>query len=544
MKIRRNKLYYLVAFLAIIWLCFLLFTCGGGGGGGGSSDSGGGGGSDSSDTIPPVRSNGQPSGVLAAGTTQMIMSLTTNENATCKYSATSGIPYSSMVDIFSLTGSTSHSASLSGLQDGKDYSYYIKCADGTGNANNDDFTISFSISPVVTGNVYYVATNGSDSNNGSIGSPWATVQYAGRTARPGDTVLVRGGTYNEGEIWLRADYGHCGTPGRLLIIKAYPGETPLFVNANRPFIVECDHIRLEGLHFRNGKDVSIRGLNRTAIQIVNNTFMGSGYAWDAIGTNGNNILLEGNVCDISGNTVGTQGHCYYIAHGTNIIVRNNVAKGMTGYGIHVFDQRRSEDPSGFERLIKDVIIEGNIVSNSQQRSGIILAAYDHARIENVMIRNNIVFNNADNGIYVPGIASNLKVYNNTVFGNRGSAAFFTNANSTDVNGVVIKNNIFDITGQIGTWGFAHHVVNQYSNPTVALENNLYWPTPPKLYNISDPSPKTGNPLFVNPSIQDFHLQSGSAAIDKGLALTDVPTDKDGIRRPVGSAYDIGAYEFH
>ena len=394
------------------------------------------------------------------------------------------------------------------------------------------------------GKTYYVATNGSNSSTGSIGSPWATVQYAGRTARPGDTILVRGGTYNEGEIWLRADYGHCGTPGRLLTIKAYPDETPLFINGNRPFIVECNHIRVEGLHFRNGKDVSIRGLNRTTIQIVNNTFMGSGYAWDAIGTNGNNILLEGNVCDISGNTVGTQGHCYYIAHGTNIIVRNNVAKGMTGYGIHVFDQRRSEDPSGFERLIKDVIIEGNIVSNSQQRAGIILAAYDHARIENVMIRNNIVFNNAASGIYVPGIASNVKVYNNTVYGNKGGAAFFTTGTKREMSVLTIQNNIFDITGISRLWGFSHHVVNQHGNPTVSLKNNLYWPKPPKLYNISDSSSRTGKPLFINPGSQDFHLQSGSAAIDKGLALTDVPNDKDGIRRPVGSAYDIGAYEFH
>jgi hypothetical protein len=61
------------------------------------------------------------------------------------------------------------------------------------------------------GNVYYVAPGGSDDDDGSIDHPWATVEHAGRTAGPGDTVLVRGGTYDEGEIWLRADLGHCGT---------------------------------------------------------------------------------------------------------------------------------------------------------------------------------------------------------------------------------------------------------------------------------------------------------------------------------------------
>ena len=41
------------------------------------------------DTTPPVRSNGAPSGTLAAGTTQTTLSLTTNENASCRYATSS-----------------------------------------------------------------------------------------------------------------------------------------------------------------------------------------------------------------------------------------------------------------------------------------------------------------------------------------------------------------------------------------------------------------------------------------------------------------------
>ena len=36
------------------------------------------------DTTPPIRSNGAPSGTLAAGTTSTVMSLTTDEAATCR----------------------------------------------------------------------------------------------------------------------------------------------------------------------------------------------------------------------------------------------------------------------------------------------------------------------------------------------------------------------------------------------------------------------------------------------------------------------------
>ncbi len=100
----------------------------------------------SGDTIPPVRSNGQPSGTLVAGTTTANLSLITNENATCKYATTTGLTYASMQNNFTSTGSTSHSRSLTGLTNGSSYNYYVKCLDSAGNANTTDYTISFSIS--------------------------------------------------------------------------------------------------------------------------------------------------------------------------------------------------------------------------------------------------------------------------------------------------------------------------------------------------------------------------------------------------------------
>jgi hypothetical protein len=43
---------------------------------------------------------------------------------------------------------------------------------------------------------YYVATSGSDSNPGSDAEPWGSLYQACNTATAGDTVYVRGGTYN------------------------------------------------------------------------------------------------------------------------------------------------------------------------------------------------------------------------------------------------------------------------------------------------------------------------------------------------------------
>jgi hypothetical protein len=386
--------------------------------------------------------------------------------------------------------------------------------------------------------IYYVSPTGSDGNSGSQKNPWANVEYAARKSKPGDTIFVRGGTYQEGEVWLRRVHGHCGAQGKLLTIKAYPNEIPVFVNSKRPFIIECDYIRIEGLHFKNGKSIGVQG---NTVQIVNNTFTGSGYGWAPVNADGTNFVLEGNKCDINGNTVGTQGHCYYIGQGSNITIRNNMAKGMSGYGIHVFDQRRSGDPSGFERLIKNVIIDGNVVSHSAQRSGIILAAYDHARIENVIIRNNVLFDNAQSGIDIPGIVSNVKLYNNTLFGN-GEDALSIYGTTRDVTNVEIKNNIFDLTHSKRS--NAYHVSNEKGNTSLVLQNNLYWPKSLRLEKLSDSSAVIGDPHFVNPAEENFHLLPGSAAIDKGIPLSDASLDKDGIERPHGAAFDLGAFEFH
>lgn len=113
----------------------------------------------SSDTTPPTLSGGQPSGTLAAGTTQTNIFLTTNENATCKYSTTAGVVYDSMTNVFSTTGATSHSAPVTGLSSGVTYTYYVRCQDTSANKNTSDFTISFSIA------------SSSSCNNCGLGTP-------------------------------------------------------------------------------------------------------------------------------------------------------------------------------------------------------------------------------------------------------------------------------------------------------------------------------------------------------------------------------------
>ena len=97
------------------------------------------------DTTPPARTNGAPSGALASGTTQTTLSVATGESATCKYGTTAGTSYAGIASAFTTTGTTSHSATIANLSNGSSYAYYVRCADASGNANTDDYTISFSV---------------------------------------------------------------------------------------------------------------------------------------------------------------------------------------------------------------------------------------------------------------------------------------------------------------------------------------------------------------------------------------------------------------
>jgi len=72
------------------------------------------------------------------------------------------------------------------------------------------------------GNIYYVSTEGDDSNPGSLDQPWQTIQKAVNTTVAGDTILVRGGEYvtvNGG--W---NFRNSGTQTNPITLRNYSGE--------------------------------------------------------------------------------------------------------------------------------------------------------------------------------------------------------------------------------------------------------------------------------------------------------------------------------
>jgi hypothetical protein len=73
------------------------------------------------------------------------------------------------------------------------------------------------------GAIYYVATTGSDSAAGTLAAPWRTVGYGMSRLGPGDTLYVRGGTYNE---FINRGVTQ-GTAASRIRVMNHPGERPV-----------------------------------------------------------------------------------------------------------------------------------------------------------------------------------------------------------------------------------------------------------------------------------------------------------------------------
>ena len=106
------------------------------------------------DTTPPLRSNGLPTGTIAAGPPPAVLSLTTDENAVCRYSPTPGVAFDAMAGTFATTGATAHSTSVDESTSAGTFAFYVRCRDAAGNANPDEFTIAFTTVYMTTVSVF------------------------------------------------------------------------------------------------------------------------------------------------------------------------------------------------------------------------------------------------------------------------------------------------------------------------------------------------------------------------------------------------------
>jgi hypothetical protein len=146
------------------------------------------------------------------------------------------------------------------------------------------FFIIFSLTLNATN--YYVApaaSGGSDSNNGSIGSPWLTVQYAWASLSAGDYLYMRGGTY----LYTARQQlnSKSGTITDSIHVWNYPGEVPI-IN----FWPAANTI-YSGFSLSNDNYISFRGITITGIEQPNPNG-GNGVYGIILWTNVDNTLFD------------------------------------------------------------------------------------------------------------------------------------------------------------------------------------------------------------------------------------------------------------
>jgi hypothetical protein len=82
------------------------------------------------------------------------------------------------------------------------------------------------------------AKKGSDNNNGSQSRPWKTLKYSFAQLRAGNTLLLRGGSYDERNLYLKTR----GSSGKITTVRNYPGETVVIDASDSRFNSSRDNI--------------------------------------------------------------------------------------------------------------------------------------------------------------------------------------------------------------------------------------------------------------------------------------------------------------
>ncbi len=425
------------------------------------------------------------------------------------------------------------------------------------------------------GTTYYVATDGNNENAGTQDAPFATINKALAMVEAGDTVMVRGGTYNLTErIWTEAT----GTADARIVLQAYPDETPVLDCSNTEHDSSClsaagQYMDIVGFEVRNAQRTGISVWGGSHIRIRNNVVHGSVrggiYAGYDDMTTVKDIVIEGNTvydnCQENNPPPPEQGSGWPSGIGvfntTGAVIANNRVYENYGEGIIM-------------GLMDDGEAYGNVVYDNYS-----IGMYmDNAT--NVTYRNNLIYttNNPTfyrfglpaNGIQIANeiydhtnISRNNHILNNIIIGARKGFSYGNYHHGGGLQNVVVAHNTFYHSG-----GALISIDEDSGHQHTEIYNNIFYQTgdsPPVTFagesGITfhhnswyggDAGPAAGegdsiaDPLLVNPGSTtptDYRLQAGSPLIDAGATSDLVQDDYAGTARPVGSGYDIGAYEY-
>lgn len=452
--------------------------------------------------------------------------------------------------------------------------------------------------------VYYVAPGlVPTAGTGTEADPFGSIQTAVDRAAPGDTIILRGGSYdvtaesNGRGVMLRK----AGAPDNWITIRSYDGERARvysnYAGGDGPMTLwfyrdsECwngtsvdkgacyqAYWKVEGLEISGGQ-YAIK-IDAGTIQLIGNDIHGSAY--DAIKAPPyadhlvirNNIIHDTNVPDQGG---GANAQGVDLVGVDDVIVAGNyfynIGSGKTEGGVAAGDTAIQAKGNS-----SNVVIEGNKIEGGQR--AIMIGGGRTCRdcfrnpsgasvlFENTgsIVRNNIIMNATSACIGI-GETKDAKIYNNsctkTASTFQGGVLLTSEAGAdspasgvTNV-GLSIRNNIIDVS-ELGSGRVVKVLDGSTDMQSLILDHNVYWSqagADAAVFELSgaaydlagwkSATSKDVNSRVVDPqytSTTELTISSTSPAVDTGSLDQCAESDYKGVPRPQGSGCDIGAYE--
>lgn len=413
---------------------------------------------------------------------------------------------------------------------------------------------------VHTGHIYFVASDGDDGFSGTKESasggdgPFATITRGRDALQPGDVLYLRAGQYvgeDNFDAVLSLYVVPPGSENAPIAIVGYPGEKATIGDAtlSRSFSLyngdegpSLDYLVIAKLDMKPSCD-GIEIINASHGRLVGNEISGASDACangvvETQGTSGWKVF--GNYLHDNGNTKLEHG-IYLGGYGSQTdweIAYNRIENQHGGRAIQLFGHTPNDSISGISihdneltDIDRDAIVLGDTDAD-------VLHLSDIRIFDNVIVRGGrcvgagVRVNNAT--------AADVHVLHNTLVDNGAGNIACDQSEGESGQGLLLEQGTsVELTDNIVVSNAGGAYVDDQVGQGVLSGSNNLWNgagAPPAF----DGAAVTGDPKFAGES--DFHLLVGSPAIDAATGST-VTSDHDGIKRPQGSASDIGAYEY-
>lgn len=437
---------------------------------------------------------------------------------------------------------------------------------------------------------YYVSPSGNDEDNGSVNSPFASLERACDELMAGDTVFMRGGIYNSQQL---INAMNDGTESEPIVFMNFPGEEPIIdgsgvsLSNNSALLyianwwgnLEMEHLVVDGITVRNSSQRGISFYKTDYLEIRNCIVYN--IQKRAIGGYGHYVKIDGNeiynAVMENENSTASSGWPFCVYATTDyetgdpseyIEFTNNIVHDCWGEGI------------GPGQGTNHVLIEGNTIYDVWSvgiycdKGTNVTISKNHVYFENpeyyrfgepslgISIANEIAFGSTYQHV------NNIKVHNNFVYNARKGVAFwFDDSNSESENTYANVNISYNTIVNPTTAGIYFDEIpgGNLQPANCVLKNNIIFRGSmdafignPEAWDVSNnnwyggipafagDNAMNADPMFIDesdPSLPvNFKLQEGSPCIGSAINLTTVSDDFWYVART--NTPTIGFHEFN